>query len=245
MSGSFVDGYKYGLSGLRLLFRPGLRAFVLLPILLNFVVFAAGSWWLIGFLGRAQSAVTDWLPDWLDWLAWLIWPLAMIAVLVIVWTTFTMIANLLGSPFNGLLAEKVQRWRRPEHDLPQQPLWQEVVRAPLTELRKLVYFALLAIPVVLVAVIPGVNVLAPLAWATYGAWLLAVEYCDYPLANCGLRLREERRILKTHRWLALGFGAGVLTLTVIPGLNLVAMPSAVIGASLMWSDRLAGSGQDV
>jgi CysZ protein len=75
--------------------------------------------------------------------------------------------------------------------------------------------------------------------------LLAVEYCDYPLANCGLRLSEERRILRANRWLTLGFGAGVLTMTVIPGLNLVAMPSAVIGASLMWSDRLAGSRQDV
>jgi CysZ protein len=226
VTGSFVDGYKYGLSGLRLLTRPGLRAFVLLPILLNAVVFAIGSWWLIGFLGRAQDAVTRWLPDWLDWLAWLIWPLAMIAVLVVVWTSFTLIANLLGSPFNL-------------------PLWQEVVRAPVAEVRKLIYFALLAIPVILVAVIPGLNILAPLAWAVYGAWLLAVEYCDYPLANCGLRLSEERRILRANRWLTLGFGAGVLTMTVIPGLNLVAMPSAVIGASLMWSDRLAGSRQDV
>jgi CysZ protein len=245
VTGSFVDGYKYGLSGLRLLTRPGLRAFVLLPILLNAVVFAIGSWWLIGFLGRAQDAVTQWLPAWLDWLAWLIWPLAMIAVLVVVWTSFTLIANLLGSPFNGLLAEKVQRWQRPQDELPQLPLWQEVVRAPVAEVRKLIYFALLAIPVILVAAIPGLNILAPLAWAVYGAWLLAVEYCDYPLANCGLRLTEERRILRANRWLSLGFGAGVLTMTVIPGLNLVAMPSAVIGASLMWSDRLAESRRDV
>jgi CysZ protein len=55
-----------------------------------------------------------------------------------------------------------------------------------------------------------------------------------------MRLGDVRRVLRSRRWLALGFGAGVMTLTVIPGINLVAMPSAVIGASLLWADRLAG-----
>jgi uncharacterized protein involved in cysteine biosynthesis len=31
-------------------------------------------------------------------------------------------------------------------------------------------------------------------------------------------------------------------MTVIPGLNLVAMPSAVIGASRLWAERLAETG---
>ena len=35
-------------------------------------------------------------------------------------------------------------------------------------------------------------------------------------------LAEARRALRGRRGLALGFGAGVMTLTVIPGLNLVA-----------------------
>ena len=92
----------------------------------------------------------------------------------------------------------------------------------------------------LIAFVPGVNLAAPFAWVLYGSWLFAVEYCEYPLSNTGMRLGDVRRVLRSRRWLALGFGAGVMTLTVIPGINLVAMPSAVIGASLLWADRLAG-----
>lgn len=239
----FADGYRYGLSGLSRLLEPGLRAFVFVPLLLNAGVFAAGTWWLFGFLGTAQQAVSDWLPDWLDWIAWLLWPLALVAVLVVVWTTFTMVANIIGSPFNGLLAERVQRSARPDVPIPELSLATEIIRAPVAELAKLGYFAMLAIPVLLIALLPGVNVLAPFAWALYGSWLLAVEYCDYPLSNMGIRLPAQRRLLRGHRWLALGFGAGVMTMTVIPGLNLVAMPSAVIGAGVLWSERLSGSGR--
>lgn len=241
----FVDGYRYGVSGLRWLLRPGLRIFVFVPILLNVVVFAAGTWWLFGFLENVQRAINEWLPNWLDWLSWLVWPLAAVAVLIVVWSTFTMIANLLGSPFNGLLAERVQRTLRPEVDFPELSLAMEIVRAPVAELAKLGYFVLLAVPVLLVAIIPVVNVLAPLAWVAYGSWLLALEYCDYPLSNLGLRLAQERRLLRQHRWMALGFGAGVMTMTLVPVLNLIAMPAAVIGASRLWSDHLSGNQGDL
>lgn len=237
----FAEGYRFGMSGLGRLLEPRLRAFVFVPILLNAGIFAAGTWWLFGFLGRAQQAVSNWLPDWLDWMAWLLWPLALVAVLILVWSTFTVLANVIGSPFNGLLAERIQRVARPDVAFPQLSLATELIRAPLAELSKLGYFVVLAVPVLLVALLPGINVLAPIAWAVYGSWLLAVEYCDYPLSNMGLRLAEQRRLLRNHRWLALGFGAGVMTMTVIPGLNLVAMPSAVIGASRLWSERLAGA----
>jgi CysZ protein len=241
----FVHGYRYGISGLRWLVRPGLRLFVFVPILLNAAVFATGTWWLFGYLESLQRGINDWLPDWLDWLSWLIWPLAVVAVLILVWSTFTMIANLLGSPFNGLLAERVQRTLRPQVDFPDLSLAREIIRAPAAELAKLAYFALLAVPVLFVAVIPVINVLAPLAWVTYGSWLLALEYCDYPLSNLGLRLAQERRLLRQHRWLALGFGAGVMTMTLVPVLNLVAMPAAVIGASRLWSERLSGNNGDL
>lgn len=236
----FAEGYRYGISGLKRLFRPGIRLFVIGPILLNALIFSAGTVWLLGFLGEAQRAIEAWLPDWLDWLAWIIWPFALIALLIAVWTTFTVLANLIGSPFNGMLAEKIQRSRRPGTDFPALSIWQEVVRAPVAELRKLLYFALLAIPVLLLAVIPVINVATPLAWFVFGSWLFAVEYCEYPLSNTGMRLDEIRRLLRSRRGLALGFGAGVMTMTLIPGLNLVAMPSAVIGASRLWADRLAG-----
>jgi CysZ protein len=57
-----------------------------------------------GLMQRMQSAV----PDWLGWLEWLLWPVFILALLIIVFYSFTLIANLIASPFNGLLAEKTE-----------------------------------------------------------------------------------------------------------------------------------------
>jgi len=241
----FSRGYRYGLSGLSWLGRRDVRSLVIVPLLINVVIFSVGMVWLVGAVEGLQLMLTGWLPDWLDWLSWLLWPLALAAVLVVVWSGFTMVANLIGSPFNGLLAERVQKRHRPDLVVNPLPLWQEAVRAPLMELRKLTYFVLLAVPVLLIALIPGLNVLAPAVWAAYGAWILALEYCEYPLGNAGHGFAAARRQLRGRRGLALGFGAGVMTMTVIPGLNLVAMPAAVIGATLMWCDRLHGKAADM
>jgi len=239
MVGPFVAGFRYVPAGLGWLLKPGIRRYVIIPILINAVVFAAGIAWLTGAIGDMQTAVTDWLPDWLDWLAWLLWPLALLAALVVVWTGFTVIANLIGSPFNGVLSERVQAAHAPGLGPAAPTRWQDLLRAPIDELRKLGYFAVLAIVPLIVSLMPVVNVAAPLVWGVFGAWILIVEYADYPLGNAGLRPRAQRALLRGNRRLSLGFGAGVLLMTVVPGLNLVAMPTAVIGATLLWCDRLA------
>jgi CysZ protein len=70
--------------------------------------------------------------------------------------------------------------------------------------------------------------------------MLAVEYLDYPMGNHGLSFSEQRRRLRRRPMLSLSFGAGVLLLMLIPGLNFLAMPAAVAGATALWVDRLRG-----
>jgi len=86
--------------------------------------------------------------------------------------------------------------------------------------------------------IPGVNAFAPLCWWAFGAWILALQYMDYPLSNHGISLRRQRALLARHRPLVLGFGSAVLVMTLVPILNFVVMPAAVIGATCMWSELL-------
>ena len=64
--------------------------------------------------------------------------------------------------------------------------------------------------------------------------MLALEYSDYPLGNRGLSFRDQRRLLRKHWPRTLSFGGMTLLLTLIPVLNFLAMPAAVIGATLMW-----------
>ncbi|MCU0834184.1 MAG: sulfate transporter CysZ [Chromatiaceae bacterium] len=240
---SATSGARYLLRGLRLIAQPGLRRFVLVPLLINVLVFSAAVWYGVvsfeTFIAWMQSKV----PAWLQWLEWVLWPLFVLALLIVVFYTFTLVANLLAAPFNGLLAEKV------ELHLTGRPLNEggglkkvliELAPTLIDELRKLLYILLWAVPFLLLFLIPGVNVAAPLLWFLYTAWMLAFEYSDYPMGNHGLRLRAIRGRLRRRRALALGFGATAAGMTMIPVLNFVVMPSAVAGATAMWVEALAG-----
>ncbi len=222
--------------GLRWLPKAGLRGFVAIPLLINTLLFSAGIWWSAGRLERLDQTVQGWLPEWLAWLHWLLWLLFILTVLVVVVYTFTVIANVIAAPFNGLLAARVEKLAAPGRSpRPATELtWKELVLSPLAELHKLLYCIGWAIPLLLLSFMPVVNVAAPVLWALFSVWMLALEYADYPLGQRGLTFRAQRRLLRRYWPLTLGFGGMTLLLTLIPGLNFLVMPAAVIGATLMW-----------
>ncbi len=236
----FLLGAGYVLKGLRLIRRPGLRRFVVVPLLLNTALFALALWWGWDLL---DHHLLHRLPGWLEWARWLLVPLFVATAAVVVFFGFTLLANLLGAPFNALLADKVERLlggAPPDTGGGLLRLAGELLGSLWGELAKLAYLALWALPLLVLFLIPGLNAVAPLAWAAFSAWMLALEYADYPLGNHAIPFRRQRRLLRRRRWLAWGFGGGVLLLTSVPVLNFLAMPAAVAGATALWVEQLRG-----
>jgi len=240
--GEFLAGPAYVVAGFRLILRPGVRAFVLVPLCINALLFAAAI--VLG--ADAVNDLSQWLSaklaaswSWLEWITWLLWPLFIILVLLVGFFFFSVFANLLGAPFNGFLAEAVERSLTgsapPGSGL---SLPAEIAAALRTEAGKLLYFAWRAVPLLVLFFIPILNVAAPFLWVLFGAWMMAVEYLEYPMNNHGRLFPEVRAALRERRGLALGFGAAVLLLTLIPVVNFIAMPVAVAGGTKLWVERL-------
>ena len=73
------------------------------------------------------------------------------------------------------------------------------------------------------------QVVAALVWG----YLLAVELLAIPLQRRGLYLRARLRVLWRHRLLVTGFGVAAFLLFLIPLMNIVAMPGAIVGGTLL------------
>ena len=197
---------------------------------------------LIGWAGYSQfdQVLARFLPEsgWLSYFRWLLWPLFALSFLMVVFYTFTVVANLLAAPFNSRLSARVEELltgtRPPEGD---GSIAAEILPALLMELRKLFYFLLRAIPLLILFLIPVVNVAAPFLWFAFSAWFLTIEYMDYPMGNHGLRLRQQFAELRKARLTALGFGSALMLLMMVPVLNFAAMPAAVAGATALWCGR--------
>ncbi len=238
-----VGGLDYFLQGLKRLKEPAVLPFIAIPLTINILVFGLLIWWA----GQQFSVWVDqaiaWLPDWLSFLHILLWPLFALTIALVVFFTFTLVANFIAAPFNGFLAEKIQRERTP-HLLPEDNGWKDLVaiipRSIAREGQKLVYYLPRALGLLILTFIPVINLAAPFLWALFSAWMMAVQYVDYPADNQQVRFKDMLTQLKSHkRTQLLAFGGIVALFTIIPFINLIVMPAAVIGATLLWIDRQA------
>ncbi len=220
-----------------------MRRFVVIPLIVNAMLFASLVYLL--FLGTEElgAMLEGWLPDILDWLKYLLWPIFLISAALIVVFGFTLAGNLISAPFNGFLAEAVER-RLTGQALRSSPGWPalaaEIKRSLLSECRKLLYTAVRAIPILILLWVPLINVPASVLWLVLGAWLMSLQYADYPMANHGLGFPEQRALLARHRLLSLSFGASIMLALMVPVLNFVVIPASVAGATVMWVERLRG-----
>jgi CysZ protein len=227
---SFIKGFFDCFSGFGLLFRPGIKRFVIIPFIINLGLFSLAIKLLSDQL---EIWLERLLPGWLGWLEWLIWPLFAIAMFLIVFYTFTVIANLIAAPFNSVLSAKIEALltgKKPE-DINSDKFIKLMARTLKSEIQKILYAIKWFIPLVIVTIIPVVNVVAPFLWILFAAWFFALEYSDYPLANRGKFFDEVKAYNRKNRMRTLGLGTGVFIMTSIPVVNFFAMPIAVAGAT--------------
>lgn len=241
----FISATAYLGRGWKLVREPGLRRFVLIPLLINIVVFAVLGWLLFG-------AMLDWMSSWAFFErfgdVWLVEKLRQVlqilvgAILSIVLVyAFTLLANIIGAPFNSLLAERVEQHltgESPTTDPSLSFLIKSIPKTLRSELSKLIYLVLWSVPLLIIGFIPIVNIVAPFLVFAFGAWMFALEYIDYPMGNHGSLFKEVKGSLKQRRSMALGFGFMVAVFSIIPVVNLVIMPIAVAGATALYVEQL-------
>ena len=234
------SGPGYFLKGLQSLPDPALRWFVLLPLLINVLVFGG----LIAYTSQQMDVwmgqLVAWLPEWLSFMEFILWPFLFLAMLGVVFFTFTIVGNIIAAPFNGLLAEKVQNLHGAS-ELPEYELKDWLILLPRTmgrEIRKLTYYLPKAVVLLILSFIPVVNLASPFLWFMFNSWMMSIQYCDYAADNRGVSFTDMLKRLKQDRGYVWGFGATTTLVMMVPFVNLLIMPAAVVGSTLLWEDRI-------
>ena len=237
MKGNPITGVRYFQRGMKSLTNPGLKRFIVLPLLLNIVLMGGVSWWGISEISSLVDTVVEWLPGWLSWLSWILLPVAVLTLLVVVVYFFSAILNLIASPFNGLLSEALET-QMTGQSLPEESLAATISRTLARELRKLAYFFPRYLLLLVISFIPVINVASPVLWFLFGAWVLTLQYLDYAMDNNGHSFAELHQALRKQPLTVLGFGFIVAIGFMIPIVNMLVMPAAVCGATLYWVEQL-------
>ncbi|NNE36916.1 MAG: sulfate transporter CysZ, partial [Gammaproteobacteria bacterium] len=147
----FVRGLFSAFYGFKLIGKKGIRIFILGPLIINSLLFTA----IIVFGFGEFTELVSWIESqwqWLSWISWLLWPIFILINLIVVFFCFSIIANLIASPFNGLLSEATEIYLissntdgEDQGEMTKISLGL-VIGALINELRKLFYIACRAIP---------------------------------------------------------------------------------------------------
>ncbi|HDZ56531.1 MAG TPA: sulfate transporter CysZ [Pseudomonas xinjiangensis] len=231
-----LRGPEYFKEGWRVVRRPGLRRFIVIPLILNLALFAALISWGVSQFNFWMGQLVPQLPEWLSFVEWLLWPLFALVVLLVLFFGFSVVANLIASPFYGFLAEKIAEQERGLVSPPTtyRDILLVVPKSVGRELRKISYYLPRLIALLVLTLIPVVNLFASPLLLLFGVWMMAVQYVDYQADNDQVSFIDMLRWMKGRRALSLGFGLPVYFGMLIPLVNLLVMPAAVAGSTLLW-----------
>ena len=226
---------------LSLLNKPGVRIYVIVPLMINSLLFGVLVWYGYSQFNLLVEWLMSFVPTFLEFIEWLIWIFFGAMAAITVFFSFTPIANIVAAPFNALMSEKIEIELTGKAVSSNISFARMAIDAIGSQLRKLVYIMFWALGLFLVSLIPVVNLVAPVLWIVFGSWLLSLEYFDYPMGNHDLVFAEQKKRLGERRGIALGFGGAVMIMTCIPIINFFAMPVAVAGATLLWVEQFQSS----
>jgi CysZ protein len=233
-----MNGIYCFFEGLKLVRQPGLRQYVIIPIVINTIVLSVVMIYGFSQYDAWLELIKRMLPDWLSFISSLIGFIAAVVIFTLSVYGFSIIANIIASPFNAILSQKVEEKLTGKINNSEVNLFIVLVRSVTREISKLGYFLPRLLGLIILSVIPVLNALAPFAWVLFGAWMMTVQYVDYGADNNEIKFSDLRRRLEKNLMQSLLFGIIVYFVIAIPLLNLFVIPVAVAGGTVFWVEHL-------
>jgi CysZ protein len=217
---------------------PGVRLLGILPVVLAGLLVAVLLGLLVANLDRLADALTPFADRWDESArtlvrvgAGLALLLGSVAVLVV---SFTVIAQIIGQPFYERISDRVEHQLGAPPAGADAPWWRSFPRASLESALLLGLTLACTVPLFLLGLFPVLGqTVVPVLQALVGGFFLAVELLAIPLERRGVHLAGRLRFVWRHRGQTLGFGITAFLLFLVPLMNVLAMPGAVVGATLL------------
>lgn len=246
----FTRGFSYPFVGLRFVYleHVGLARYWVAPVLITAVALAGVIWGAV----TLQADVVDWVwslfpSDWLEGEGWIARGFGflrgvtqLLVGLIIGLLGMVLVAlssSLIAAPFNDALSEAVERivTGNPMPPFSISRVLRDLGRTLRLEGLKLLLYLAVIVPLFVGSFfIPVVGQLLSVVAFFLTALYLAFDYIDWPAARRDVGVGERLGLLRRHPASMFGFGTGVWCFLLVPFVNLLFMPAAVAGGTLLY-----------
>ena len=236
---------------------PFLWSYIIPPILLNFLIAIAIYSGLFFFawepLKSSQTDLIAWvdqivldLPYWLSFLSYIfVFLLNLLQIMlfagafVITGVAIAQFGVLLGAPWYGKLSEQIEKLCTGRVNIVEVNFVQELGRAILYELKKIVLMILALIILGVTNFLPGLGTtIFTLGWFIITTTIVGLDFLDSSLERRRLSFRRKLSILYSNLPASGSFALACLILITVPLINLLTIPLCVAAGTIFSCDRV-------
>lgn len=246
----FARGLSYVARGMRFVYwqHPALARYWVFPIVITGVAlvgvfYGAGTAyhqtgdavWLL--FPQSWSEATGWVGGLLSALRWLIELVAGILFTVLGLILVFLLSSVFAAPFNDALSEAVENilTGHPAPPFSFRRMVADIARTIRMEILKVSVYVIIVGPMFLASFfIPGLGQIISLVGFALTAVYLGIDYIDWPAARRDWSVRDRVAFSRRQLPAVAGFGTGVWFLLFIPLVNLLFMPAAVAGGTMLF-----------
>jgi len=213
------------------------RRYIIIPILLNIIlailIFRYGlSGWIVQILVDLLDARLDAGWQWLVSLANVIFN---VVAFIMVSVIAVRVGTIIGSPFYGLVAERIDDKYLAGESAPHVTVLQSIRNALWYEGRKLVLVALLSLLGFVLEFIPVIGVFIGSTFVLVSLTVVVLlDYTDVPLSRRGILFRQRFALFRRYLPEILGFAVIMVPLSTVPIVNFVAVPLGITAGALLF-----------
>lgn len=242
-----VAGFGYPIRAIKFMRTHKLFSYAAGAIAINIALFLVFVWsfsvWVLPFFSHADGAAwidSDWwrstwdtvggLVSFLMFSAGIILGLALGAIIILV------LGQAIASPFLERLSERIEEIQL---GTPSQPFKLALVLRGVAMAVSDVFWAILLMIALQGSILLLAGWLPPLASVLStlaAAFIVAHEFITLPLSRRLVPYRPRLSLAWKQKWWSFGFGSSTLLLLFIPGLNLILLPAAAAGGTLLYCD---------
>lgn len=219
--------------------RPRLFRLGLIPPLVTSVLYVAALVALALNITTVVETLTpfadEWSAGWQNTVRTVAWVALFVGLIVLMVVAFTTITLAVGSPIYDKIGEMVEEHEGAAPEAVEEPKTAAIARGVRQSIAIVLMGLLVTICVFAIGFIPVIGqVIATVASAVFGGWILALEMTGGAMERRGLLgLRARNRILRANRARVLGFAVPTFLLLAIPFVAIAVFPAASAGGTLL------------
>lgn len=243
---SFAQGGMMPIrAAFHLLKRPGLWPLVLIPLVLNILLFTGLMMWGFGAFAQMLQESLGTAPGWFgSFLGGILKFVFWIVALAAVYFVFTPMALVIAAPFNDRIAELTERDAGFGLAEDGRSLFRAVVQGALVsigcEVRRLSLFGLVFLCLLPLNLIPVVgNVLYATIAFVWAMRTAPLEFMGFAADRRLIGFGQRWRMTRERRALTMGYGLVTIGLFMIPFLNVLVVPISAVSGTWLYG-RLSG-----